>query len=77
MLEHAMTLRCAASACLAFSGVRRAPEIAGLRASDVEVDGAGSAAELKARQQKKDLFGAGQMAHVIALPSSQGVARPC
>ena len=40
--------------------------------SDVKVDVANSAAELKVRQQKNDQFGVGQMARVVALPSWQG-----
>ena len=50
MLVRAMTLRCAVSVCLAFFGGRRASEVAGLRVSDVEVDGANSVAELKVIQ---------------------------
>ena len=59
MLEDAMTLRCAVSVCLAFFGVRRASEVAGLRTSGVRVGVANSVAELKARQQKNDQLGAG------------------
>ena len=67
-----MTLRCAVPVCPACFGVRRASEIAGLRVSDVKVDGACSVEELKVRQQKNHQVAAGQMAHVIALPPWQG-----
>ena len=66
-----MTLRCAVSVCPACFGVRRASGIAGRRVSDVKVDGACSVEELKVRQQKNGQAGAGQMAHVIALPPWQ------
>ena len=72
MLEHAMTPRCAVSASLAFFGVRRAPEIAGFRVADVKVDEACSVVEIKARYQKNDQFGVGQIARVVALPSWGG-----
>ena len=69
MLQRAMTLRGAVSAALAFFGVRRASEVAGLRASDVRVDGAGGLAALEIRQQKNDQFGAGQHSRAVSLPS--------
>ena len=53
MLEHAMTLRSAVSISLAFFGVRRASEIAGLRAADVKVNEAGGLVEIRVRRQKK------------------------
>ena len=63
MLEHAIVLRCAASARLAFFAVRRAFEIAGQRTSDVRVDEAGGAVELGARCQKNNQLGVGQRVH--------------
>ena len=72
MLDHAVALRCAASARLAFFGVRRASEIAGLRMADIVVDEAGGLVEVKVRSQKNDQFGAGQVARVVALPSWGG-----
>ena len=70
-----MVLRRAASVCLAFLGVRRASEIAGLRIADIKVDEAGGLVEVKVRSQENDQFGAGQVARVVALPSWGG-ARP-
>ena len=49
MLEHAVLLRCAASVCLAFFAVRRASDIAGLRTSDVSIDGAVGVVNLQVR----------------------------
>ena len=72
MLEHAMALRCAVSARLPLFGVWRASEIAGFRVSDVRVGEATGVVELEVRRQKNDQFAAGQMAHVVALPSWQG-----
>ena len=75
MVERAMSIRCSVSVGLAFFGVRLASEVAGLRVSDVRVDEANSAVELKVRRQKNDELGVGQMARVVALPSWGG-ARP-
>ena len=72
MSEHAMTLRRAAPISLAFFGVRRAPEIAVLRVADARVDRAGGSADVKARCQKNDQFGVGQVARVVALTSWGG-----
>ena len=72
MLEHAMTLRCAASASLAFFGARRASGGAGFRAADAKAGEACSVVVIKARCQKKQPFGVGQMARVAALQSWGG-----
>ena len=69
MLERAMIRRRAAPISLAFFGVGRASEIAGLRVADVKVDEAGGLAGVKVRCQKNDQFGVGQVARVVALPS--------
>ena len=72
MLERAMNLRCAAPASLAFFGERRASEIAGFRVAGAKVAEACSVVEIKARCQKNDQFGVGQVARVVALPSWGG-----
>ena len=54
MLDRAMVLRCSASVFLAFFGVRRASEIAGLRMADIKVGEAGGLAEVKVRPPKHD-----------------------
>ena len=72
MMEHAMTIRCAAAVSLAFVGVRRALEIAGFRAADVQVGEACSVVGTKVRCQKNDQFGVGQIARVVALASWGG-----
>ena len=71
-MERAMTLRCAASSRLALFGVRWASEVAGLHVADVNVDEAGGLADVKARCQKNDQFGVGQVARVVALASWGG-----
>ena len=57
MLHHAVPLRGAVSVALAFFGVRRASEVAGLRVRDVRVDNAGGRADIEVRQQKMTSWG--------------------
>ena len=72
LLEHAITLRRAASAGQAFFGFRRASEVAGFRVADVKVDEARSVVYVTVRCQKNDQYGIGQMARVVALPGWGG-----
>ena len=67
-----MTLWCAAPISLAFFGARRASEVAGRRVADAKMVKAGGLAEVKARRQKNDPFGVGQVARVVALTSWGG-----
>ena len=69
MLPHAMALRGAVSAALAFFGVRRASKIAALRIKDVRLDSDNGLLVMHIRQQKNDQFGVGQVAKVVALPA--------
>ena len=72
MLPHAMALRGAVPAALAFFGVRRASEIAALRVKDVHLDVDNGLLVMDVRRQKNDQFGACQVARVVALPSWGG-----
>ena len=53
-LEHAMVLRCAVSVCSVLFALRRASEIAGLRASGVSINEAVGVVDLQVRHQKND-----------------------
>ena len=72
MLPHAMALRGAVSAALAFFGARRASEIAALRVGDVRIESDNGLLVIDVRQQKNDQFGAGQVSRVVALPAWGG-----
>ena len=72
LLPHAMALRGAVSAPLAFFGVRRASEVAALRIKDVQVEPDGSMLSLSVRQQKSDQYGVGQQSRMVAIPSWGG-----
>ena len=74
-VDDALSLRCAVSAPLEFFGASRATEIAALSVSDVTADVRAGLVELQIRAQKNDQLGAGQMAHVVALPERKA-ARP-
>ena len=82
-VDEALSLRCAVSASLLFSDVRRASEIAALTKADVVVDEPAGVVGLKIRCQKNDQSGVRQTAHVAALPAWKGictrakVARTC
>ena len=52
-----------------FFGVRGVSEVAALYLSEVCVDLSAGAADIKVRRQKYDQFGAGQLIHVVSLPS--------
>ena len=71
-LEYAMVSRRAASARFVLFAVRRASEVAGLKASDISVVDSRGVVELKVRRQKNDQFGVGQTAHMVVVPPWRG-----
>ena len=72
-----MTLRRVASVSLAFFGVRRSSEVAGFRVADASIGQGRGVVEVRARCQKNDQFGAGQIARVVALPAWGGACPVC
>ena len=70
--EDAVALRSAASMSIAFSGVRRASEIAVLDLSEVCVDLTAGTVDIKVRRQENDHFGVGQLARIVSLHLRSG-----
>ena len=56
----------------AFSGARRASEVAALNASEVRVDSATGTVDIKVRRKKNDQVGVGQLADIASLPLRGG-----
>ena len=75
LLNEAASLRPAVSSPAESFGARRSAGVASLRVSDVWINEPSAPVGMKARCQKDDQFGVGQLAHMVSTPLRKG-ARP-